>query len=656
MRQKLILPVMMTVLFIGLCQTAYAQREAANYGNPNGLTLSGTVADSVTQAPLEYSTVLIYSKDTGEQSGGTITNTQGRFELNRLRPGNYYIKVDFIGYESKLIHDITLSPGKPVSDLGYIFLKPAVLESEGVEVSAEKPTFEYKIDKKVINVSQQPTVISGTAVDVLDNVPSITTDIEGNVQLRGSSSFTVLIDNRPTVLESNDALQQIPASTIENIEIITNPSAKFDPEGTSGIINIITKKNKKQGITGIANATVSLDNRRSGADILLSRRTSKFNFFLGGDFRTRNFPRDSESERRTVVNDTVYHTDSRGSGSWGGSGWGVRGGADYSLTDKDLLTLSFRAGGRNNNGDSRNDYNKWTEPGGTYDRYVSSDDRKRDGSFYSVNLDYKKDFTRKGHELLGSLDFSRRSGNEESTNELRDLSNTITQAQRFLESGPSKRVRFNLDYTLPLREEDKFQAGMQSRVENSTDETEMHDYNLENQIFEQQPLYSHAIDYKDNYHALYTMYAANFDKLGFQGGLRAEYTDREVRLNDTGEDFKINQWDYFPTAHMSYTIAQGHQMMLSYTRRIHRPRGWELEPFETWMDAYNVRRGNPDLKPEYIDSYEMGYQTIRLLTDVCRGHKEVLPENGVLDTGVQIVRKDNVDEFWVQLKKLTGQK
>jgi outer membrane receptor protein involved in Fe transport len=598
--------VILIILAAGLI-TAQTQR-GNNIGN-TGLTLTGSVVDSVNQVPLEYATILLYSQATQEQVTGTVTNKEGRFTLERLRSGVYDLKVDFIGYESKSVTGIELTPGRSMTDIGRILLKSAVLESQGVEVSAEKPTFEYKIDKKVINVSQQPTVISGTAVDVLENVPSVTTDIEGNVQLRGSSNFTVLIDNRPTVLEANDALQQIPASTIENIEIITNPSAKFDPEGTAGLINIITKKNKKSGITGIANVNLSLENRRNGADILLSHRTSKFNLFFGADYNKRSFPRNGESERWSVYNDSTYHINSNDTGTWGGKGFGMRGGIDYSMTDRDLWTLSFRAGGQDRGGDGTNQYDEWTVPGEGHTYYTGTDISTRKGDFYSLNLDYKHDFQRKGHELLASVDISNRGGDEQSENEMRDNQDQITYAQRFIEKGPSRQARLNLDYTLPLRENDKFEAGYQSRLNSSADETERYDYNLENRQYEIQPLYGHHVDYQDNYHAIYSLYAAEISKLGIQGGLRAEYTDRNITLTDTRESYTIKRWDYFPTLHFSYSFTQGKQMMASYTRRIDRPRGWELEPFETWRDAYNVRRGNPALKPEYIDAYEMGFQT-----------------------------------------------
>jgi len=596
------------MILSGTIHFVYTQSRPYAPGNSTGMALSGTVLDSVNRTPLEYATIILISQKDNQQVTGTVTGNSGKFGLSKLRPGQYTLKVDYIGYNSTRITDITLTPGRMETDLGTILLQPAVLESEGVEVSAEKPVFEYKIDKKVINVSQQPTVISGTAVDVLENVPSVTTDIEGNVELRGSSNFTVLIDNRPTVLEPNDALQQIPASTIENIEIITNPSAKFDPEGTAGIINIITRKKQQSGITGIANINLSLENRRNGGDILLNRRTKKMNFFLGADYNKRSFPRDMEMERITY-GDTIYHINAKGTGEWGGTGYGLRGGIDYSLTDQDLLTLSFRAGGRDRGGDSDNHYEEWTESGDTITYYTSMDERNRKGNFYSLNLDYKHDFQQKGHELLGHFNISERSGDEESKNKLLNMADEITYAQYFTEKGPSQRIRWNLDYTLPLRENNKFQAGLQSRLNDSEDETERYDYDLDTQTYELQPQYSHFVDYQDNFHAAYTMVAAEIGLIGIQGGLRTEYTDRKVTLKKTQKTYIIDRWDFFPTAHLSYTISKGQQMMASYTRRIDRPRGWELEPFETWMDAYNVRKGNPDLKPEYIDSYEVGAQT-----------------------------------------------
>ncbi|NIT56189.1 MAG: TonB-dependent receptor plug domain-containing protein, partial [Aliifodinibius sp.] len=220
------------------------------------------------------------------QVTGTITNAVGRFELTGLNTGRYAVEFYFIGYETKRIKNIELNPRQLIVDMGEIALRPDEITVDDVEVEGERALFSYQIDKKVIKVDQQHTVVSGTAVDVLENVPSVTVDIEGNVSLRGSGSFRVLIDGRPTILDASEALQQIPASTIKNIEIITNPSARHDPEGTAGIINIIMKKNKRNGRSGMANVNAGM-NDKYGADVLIEFKNDIYNATLGVDYNYR---------------------------------------------------------------------------------------------------------------------------------------------------------------------------------------------------------------------------------------------------------------------------------------------------------------------------------------------------------------------------------
>jgi len=565
------------------------------------------VIDSELQSPLEYANIVLCDKNSKAQITGTITDKYGHFQLTGVNPGIYYIEVNFIGYHLNTIDPIEINPDQTDIDIGIIPLKQAVIVLEGIQVEAERPDIEFKIDKKVINVSKQYTAVSGTAVDVLENVPSVTVDIEGNVELRGSSNFTVLIDSRPTVLEPNEVLQQIPASTIDNIEIITNPSAKYDPEGISCIINIITKKKKLRGESGIANLNAGLG-ERYGGDFLLNHRRTRFNVYFGADYNKRVYPGSSQSESRTFIYDTTSFIYSSGDSRRGRTFYGLRGGIDLNLGANDVWRLGLRYGGRAMERFSELDFDEWTDPGGIHNLYISEGNSENGGDFYSANMDYRHTFEKKDHEISGRVNFSRRGGEEESTTELLDMDGVITSGQQSTEGGPSTRLRIRLDYSLPLSEKNRFETGYQSRFSRTEDITTMHDYNPTLDEYEFKSEYSHTVEYNRIIHSLFATYAGELGRFGYQGGIRGEYTYRFIGLMGENESFSIDRWDFFPTVHVSYQYSNGNQMMTSYTRRIQRSRQWYLEPFLTWSDAYNVRRGNPDLKPEYIDSYELGYQ------------------------------------------------
>lgn len=567
--------------------------------------ISGTIIDSLSNSPLEYATVALYRKKNNELVNGTITKKNGKFYIEKLTPGKYSLKVSFMGYNDKYVNGITINRDQQIINLKQINISPNVQSLGEVVVDGGIASIEYHIDKKVINVSKQITSVSGSAVDVLENVPSIKVDIEGNVSLRGSTGFTVLIDGRPSVLDANDALQQIPASTIDNIEIITNPSAKFDPDGNAGIINIISKKNKLQGFSGVVNLNGGL-NDKYGGDVLLNYKKRKVNVYFGADYNLRSHPGDRYSERITYGSDTT-RTIMDGDSERSRTRWGFKTGLDYSISDKDLVGFSFRFGERKMEGSTNSIYNVWKSSSNATTINQNYDNSERGGNFYAINSNYQHKFKKKGHVLKMETSYSNRDFKDNSTNELKDANDLIIDGKKNLETGPSNSIRAKLDYTLPIGEKDKFEAGYQTRFSKSEDNTELYVLNIANNVYELMPEFSNKTTYARNIHSLYSLYAGELGNFGYQGGVRGEYTFRDIKSIATDESFGIDRWDFFPSVHFSYKLPKDHQLMTSYTRRIQRSRGWYLEPFITYQDAYNVRKGNPALLPEYIDSFELGY-------------------------------------------------
>lgn len=598
------------ILFLfSLTINAFSQRNLRQANRPlDAGEISGRVLDFNYQEPIEYVNIILFNAGDSTQVTGTITNPEGIFRLTNVKPGHYYLKLLFIGYDVKVIDDIKITKRMPSTRIGKILLQQSAIAMQDVEVSAEREPISYQIDKKVINVARHYTATTGTAVDVLENVPSVSVDIEGNVSLRGSGSFMVLIDGRPSVLEPNDALQQIPASSIENIEIITNPSAKYDPDGTAGILNIILKKNSLNGNNGIVNLKTGLE-EKYGADFLLNFRNEKIHTSIGANYDNRFYPGTGRSRNETTQDGLNSYIHSDGSYTRGRKGYGIRGTLDYHISPRDVLGFVLSFGGRASERDANQDYDEWADPDGIHYYYLSRSASERSGIRYRANMNFQHKFAKKGHELTSEFTFSRRESEEEATNERYASFGELTSGRKSTEDGPGTWGRFKIDYVLPLNDKNKFEAGGQARLGRSNEDTGLSDFNPASGIYEYLPQYGHSIDYARDIHSLYSIYSGKRDKLGYQFGLRGEYTYRTVEL--TGEDqvFTIDRWDYFPTFHTSYKITDKQQTMASYTRRIDRPRSWYLEPFETWMDAYNVRTGNPALKPEYIDSYEMGYQT-----------------------------------------------
>lgn len=578
-------------------------------GQPEKGIITGRVLDASTQEPIEYANIILRSKYDSLNVTGTITGSDGTFFLTGVPLGEYQIEVDFIGYRMKTLPDIRITPEALRVSLGEIYLEQTSYSTEAVEVIGERPPVMYKLEKKVVDVSRQFTATSGTAVDVLKNVPSVTVDIEGNMRLRGSGNFTVLIDGTPTILEPSEILQQLPANGIETIEIITNPSAKYDPEGTAGIINVIMKKNRNQGLSGVLNLNAGLEDKHGG-DVLLNYRNSKYSGYVSGNYSRRYYPGVSQERNQTTRQEVTSFVASEGQARRGRSGFWLRAGATANLSRRDNITFGFRYGDRKMERTSDLNYEQWNSLRADRLTSLNKSETTRSGNFYAATLDYKHRFSANGHELSAQFVFNNRETDEANTNELREiLTNEVLSGRQTLEEGPSRRLQLRVDYTRPFGSDRKLELGYQSRFGKSEDVTSLLDYDTLQAGYTLLPEFSRTTHYQRDIHSLYALYGGQGKQISYQAGLRGEYTYRKIDQVGEREQFTINRWDYFPTLHLSYKFPKGQQFMTSYSRRIERPRGWFLEPFETWDDAYNVRKGNPDLDPEYIDSYEMGYQT-----------------------------------------------
>ena len=569
-------------------------------------TVKGKIVEAGSHVALEYANVALYFVADSSLAGGGIADANGEFEVKDLRPGKYYLDAKFIGYEHTQISPITITRQSNRVDLGVLELNPAAQNLSEVNVVAQDAPIVYELDKKIIDPSQFPTSANGTATDVLANTPSVVVDIEGNVTLRGSSNFTVLVDGRPTPFDAADALDQIPASTIRNIEIITNPSAKYDPDGNAGIININTKKSKLTGVSGIVNASADSYGSISG-DFLFNYKLDKFNVFLSGNKSNRYGKGYAERLTETYSEDTIY-TVSSGENERGFDAWSVKTGFDYFMNDKNTLTFNLSLNGRDRTRGGTNNFHEYSTSG--YDlKSVTKSTSGGNGKNLALSLDYKKTFEKEGEELTAFMNYESGNGVELSYYDQYDESNALIEGQKNWEDGNDKEFRLQVDYVNPLTDKMKLEAGYQTRIDNSFEWNDVHWYNVPDN-YEPGPSsdYYTEMVFNRQIHSAYTTFSNTGKVFGFQLGLRGEYTNRSIDYSGSTEEYKINRFDLFPTAHFSFNLPLKQQLMASYSRRINRPRGYFLEPFKTYEDAYNIRQGNPAIEPEYINSYEAGYQ------------------------------------------------
>jgi outer membrane receptor protein involved in Fe transport len=601
-------------IFILLNLSAYAKTLPEVAGNPDNTTpsapgkITGKVIEEGSNVPLEYATIAVYSQSDSSLASGAITDQKGQFSIDALEPGRYYVDVRYMGYENFRRANIVINQNISTIDLGILELEPATENISEVTVTSQSKAIAYSLDRKVIDPSFFPADANGTAVDILANAPSVTVDIEGNVALRGSSGFTVLIDGRPTPFDAADALRQIPASTIRNIEIITNPSAKYDPDGNAGIININTKKSRLQGFSGLANFSGDTQGSMAG-DLLLNYRYRKFNFFVSGNLGKRLGSGTSESLTSTTDSITSF-TESSGERSRGSISNSLKAGFDYEINDNNTLTLNVDVNSRMSEEESSLIFEE-SNSAGYFLKSLSNSSGSRGGDELALSLNYTKKFAREEQVLTAFFQYETGNGEELSSFYQYDTDNVFIYGLNGWEVGESEKdFRATFDYVHPLSGNKKFETGFQSRIDRSKEWNDVHWFTSENDTYEPSPSspYYTNTDLSQDIHSVYGIFSNSNSFLGYQLGLRTEYTNRILSYSGSSEKSIFNRFDYFPSMHFSFELPKEQQMIVSYSRRIDRPRGYYLEPFITYEDAYNVRKGNPGILPEYIDSYELGYQ------------------------------------------------
>ncbi|MBN1413574.1 MAG: TonB-dependent receptor [Bacteroidales bacterium] len=580
---------------------------------PKNGTITGKVQDGSSNEYVEYAIVSLYKQKDSSLVTGTITDGHGAFSLKELAYGMYYIEASFIGFDKFRLKKVLITPQKPTVDVGDLKIMPAVVNINEVVVTADNNIVEYKIDKKVVTLGQDMTSAGGTVSQALENTPSIEVDIEGNVTLRGSSNFKVLIDGKPSVLQGSDALEQIPASSVHSVEIITNPSAKYDPDGAAGIINLVMKKQKQRGFNGVINASVGTRNKYD-ADFLLNARLDKTNFFLGGQYSDRSFYNEGTSERQVYRQDTTFYTLTDREGEFSRDGFSIRAGADYYITDKSTVTLQGRFRKRNFARIFDNTFTEYNNMEDSIIYYLEDNNASDKEHEFDLSLDFRKEYTNPLHELKASVFFSQEveseteAINEQYTDPEWQPLFQNTSVNRSFEERTEKQLRAQIDYVHPFNEHTKFEAGFQSRWDMAKADYNFEDYDTVRNDWITNNELSNKLDYLDAIQSIYGIYTGKLGKFGYQGGLRVEYDNRYINQITLDEEYRYEKLHFFPSFYITRELPKNMQLQLSYSRRIDRPRERDLNPFKDYMDNQNIRVGNPSLSPEFTNSFELNYQ------------------------------------------------
>lgn len=563
------------------------------------IKITGKVVEKISKQPLEYATITFLIPNNPKPVAGGITNPNGEFDIE-VKPGVYDIKIEFISFKISEIKQKNLQKS---TSLGLISLDEDANQLNEVVIRSEKTTVEIKLDKKVYNVGSDLMVKGGTVSDVLDNIPSVSVDVEGNVSLRGNENVRVLIDGRPSnAINIAEALRLIPADAIEKVEVITNPSARYDAEGGGGLLNIILKKGKNQGLNGtfIASAGYPENYGLSGT---INYKSKNFNLFTTQGINDRSNPGNAITNTNYLNdnNDITNSVNESRENERLNKGYNGNFGVEWYLTESTVWTNTFNY--RKSNGDNvDNVFQNNINGDGSFDYRRN---RINEESSNSESVEFATNFTKKfkkdGHKLTIDGSFSTSDELNDAIITDRATNTTLVKFDNTINNQTQNRNLLQLDYVLPFGKGSQFEAGYRG------DFTELlTDYRVENDGIINRN-FTNTLEYKEKVNAVYTQYGVKINKFSALFGLRFE--DSNIDINQLAtNDFNTKKYNnFFPSAFFTYEISDKSSTSVSYSRRIQRPRGRMLNPFSNLSSNINIFVGNPDLDPAFTDALDFGY-------------------------------------------------
>ncbi len=564
-------------------------------------TIVGKVIEGNTNLPIEYATIAILDTDSKKVIIGTITAEDGTFLL-KTEATNFYIEISFIGFATKTINSFKIVNRK--IDLKTIVLDQVLENLDEVLVRAETSQTEFKLDKRIFNVGKDLSSTGASALEVLNNVPSVNVNIEGEISLRGSQGVQILINGKPSVLAGDDsnALGTITADMIEKIEVITNPSAKYDAQGTAGIINIIIKKSEKRGLNGSATLNVGVPSSNSFG-LSVNKRTEKFNLFSQLGFGLRTYPDERESINKDLINNSTIN--SKGESEFDEKFGNILIGTDYHLNDRNVITLSGSYAYEVEDQWALTNYDKSDATNTITDSWTRDEKTEASNPKIRYELQYKTDFKRHKEQtlLFSALGRYFRKDQSSEFDDITSFGNIEDSNQESRTDYILEEYTFKLDYTHPFLETYTLETGAQYAINNVSNDFAVTDFIDGDWV--NNPDLTNIFDLDQSVLALYTTGAYEGEKWGIKIGLRLESTQINTVLETTNESNKQNYSDVFPSAHTSYKISDNFSLQLGYSKRINRPRLRQLNPFSNIRNNFSISEGNPDLQPEYTDSYEL---------------------------------------------------
>lgn len=583
--------------------------------------IEGLIVDQTEQLPIEFSTVSLYRIKDSTFVSGAASDAQGKFSIGKLSGGDYYLLLSFLGYEPKKTGAIHLDDHQKLY-LGTMPIAARQKLLDEVVVTGQKTTAFHQIDKQVYTASQFQSSQGGTAVDVLRNLPSVSVNSEGDVTMRGSSGFIVLLDGKIIQAEPSVILQQLPANIIESIEIITTPSSKYDPDGKAGIINITTKKGSTDGYYILFNTQAGLPSvqdygneespLRFGGDVTVNYKKGKWNLSLGASYKRDDIAGYRDGEAKTYLDNVYTNFPSEGERSYVSRAYSIKGVASYQINNANTIEAGFYGGKRSQFRKANIVYHQTRtdmRTGAITDTldYFNKNFRERKGDFLVSNVDYTHTFRNQASLLVSALYEKTILGGPTDNADVNPVEeNQLYNHAIMKEDNPLDGVRVKADFMLPLGKKSKLEAGYQYRYLLHTGDFRYTELNTATGAWSLRPDLSNAIRLTRHIHAAYGQYSGEHGKLIYNAGLRVEYVDRTLRAENSPNPYTFERLNLFPSANLLYGLEKGFKLKAGYSRRISHTTSNMMNPFPARRHSEVLEVGDPNLLPEYIDVTEAG--------------------------------------------------
>lgn len=555
--------------------------------------ISGTVVDKLSQQPIPYATISVKSKADNKTVTGVVTDEKGEFQIKGLEDGQYIVEIQFVGFQT-YTKEITLARGERNIKLGTIELTENVTELEGVEVVAERSTIEQKIDRKVVNVGKDLTAAGATASEIMNNIPSVNVDQDGNLSLRGNQNVRVMVDGKLSNVPVAQLLKQIPSSAIKSIELITNPSAKYNPEGMSGIINIILHKNANIGFNGNLSLGLNNGNRaKFNSNLDLNYRNGKFNIYgnygnnIGKYTNRGEILRydDNSAQLFKNLNNNKSHL--------------FKVGLDFYLNDNNTISFFTNQNTFNGKADGSANVLSYDNPSLNQSQLFNNENDNRSGQY---NFDYRHKFAKEGHTIELEVDYNEFTNDEDANWDF--YTGEIPDYKDFVDTDRDQ-TTVNLDYVNPLNDKTKLELGAQARLYSTNVGYESTGLTY-NQFGTLRPTPDTDFKYTMDIYSAYATYGQNFEKWSYQVGARFETVEVKADTN-TARAFTDKYTQVYPSAFLNYTPSDKNSYQISFSRRVDRPGLDQVNPIREFSTPRISSYGNPELNPQFTNSIDLNY-------------------------------------------------